>query len=275
MLTLISVIFCFAIGATGFHYFSAANKLKAQLEKQAMMFAAQSKELMHSKTSCLALEQVQLNRRKEQLDATNSLAEAINQASSLQKMLDEKQTYFSKKIGDVEAQRDHILKLFETIDDERSLAVSELLNKNTEHQQTEGATQSLLSNLKNENRNLRNQLNEQELELTHLRARPTIKAYTVESLRRRSTHNETLFHSMRGLREMSDERSQNWEVALKKMATWILTSSPLALPNDPVLSQSIGPVVGEALSRIGSSLVEFSAEDELAAERQALRATEH
>ena len=275
MLTLISAIIFIAMGATGFHYFSVANKLKAELEKHTKMLAAQTKELMHSKTSCLALEQVQLNRRKEQLQATTNLAEAISRTSSLQKTLDDKQTYFNKKIADVEAQRDHILKLFETIEDERSVAVLELSNKNTEHQQTAGESQSLVANLKDENRSLRSQLNEQALELKQLKARPTIKSHTVDGLRRRSTQNETLFHSMRGLRDMSDERSQNWEIALKKMATWILTSSPVAIPNDPILSLSIGPVVGEALARIGSSLVEFTAEDELAAERQALRAAEH
>ena len=93
-------------------------------------------------------------------------------------------------------------------------------------------------------------------------------------MRRRAIHNEQLFHSMKSLRDMSDERNRNWESALQTLATWILSSSPVAKPNDPILSQPVGPLVGEALQRIGGSLLGIDAAEELAAERQAIRSAD-
>ena len=275
MLAIIALIFAISSALVGFYYFIQNNKLNRHIAKSAQNFAAQTKELTQYKTACVALEQVQHNRRHEQQKAITVLAEANHQTSVVENTLLERQTYFNKKIADIEAQRDHILKLFETIEDERSLTVMRLVEQNSLHQQNDDEAKSALANLKTDNQKLLKQLGEQTQELKQLKARPTINLHTVDTLRRRSTHNETLFTSMRGLREMSDERSQNWEIALKKMATWILTSSSVAQPNDPILAQSIGPIVGEALARIGSSLLEFSAEDELAAEKQALRSSEH
>jgi hypothetical protein len=58
---------------------------------------------------------------------------------------------------------------------------------------------------------------------------------------------------------------------LKSLATWILSSSSLSRKNDPVLNQSIGPLVGEALERIGGTLVdELDEGSEVMAEQQAL-----
>ncbi|MBF0443227.1 MAG: hypothetical protein HQK54_15065 [Oligoflexales bacterium] len=58
---------------------------------------------------------------------------------------------------------------------------------------------------------------------------------------------EQLYCSMKGLREMAEERNQNWEVALRKFAEHILEK--------PCPDKSIGPLVGEALEKIGCTLV--------------------
>ena len=275
MLTIIALTIALSTGVIGFYYLIEAKKLKRELTKNAQIFSAQTNELNHYMANCIAHEQVQMHRRQEEQKVARTLAEAKNQTATLQKILDEKQVYFDKKLIDIEAQRDHVLKLFEASEDGRALAVSELQNQNISQLENHAAAQDSITKLKAEIRDLKNQNVAQAHELKQLNARPTIKLGTVDSLRRRSTHNETLFHSMKGLRDMSDERSQNWEVGLKNMATWILTSSHIAIPNDPILSQSIGPLVGEALARIGSSLLECSAEDELTAEKQALRSAEH
>lgn len=58
---------------------------------------------------------------------------------------------------------------------------------------------------------------------------------------------ERLFQSMKGLRELAEERNQNLEVAVRKMAAYI-THKPE--------NTSLGPMVGEALESIGARLVE-------------------
>lgn len=65
--------------------------------------------------------------------------------------------------------------------------------------------------------------------------------------------------SMKGLREMADERNKNWEVALAKLSKWILRNSDSKLAKSD--NTNIGPMVGEALEIIGAKLVhdEFAA----------------
>lgn len=87
----------------------------------------------------------------------------------------------------------------------------------------------------------------------------------VKNLKRRAQHFESLYKSMRGLREMSDERNRNWEVALKRMASWILDQSDIE-HRDKVKNAPLGPLVGEALEVIGERLVkdEFSKQGAMA-----------
>lgn len=61
---------------------------------------------------------------------------------------------------------------------------------------------------------------------------------------------EQLYASMKGLREMADERNENWETALRYFAAHILGRS---FENSQ--AASIGALVGEALEKIGATLV--------------------
>lgn len=70
-------------------------------------------------------------------------------------------------------------------------------------------------------------------------------------LKRKIAQYARLYNSMKGLREMSEERNRNWEVALQRLATWILEEkgfSPLAL--------AVGPLVGQAMQAIGAQLID-------------------
>jgi hypothetical protein len=72
--------------------------------------------------------------------------------------------------------------------------------------------------------------------------------------RRRSTHFETLYKNMRGLKEMAEERNKNWEVAIRKLSGWIITQK-----RGPVAARSIknfGPMLNEALDIVGAQLVD-------------------
>jgi hypothetical protein len=79
---------------------------------------------------------------------------------------------------------------------------------------------------------------------------------------------------MKSLRDMAEERNRNWETALKTLATWILSSSNVARPHDPILLKPIGPLVGEALQRIGGSLLDVDAAEELHSEQQTIAAAD-
>ncbi|MES2745472.1 MAG: hypothetical protein V4655_08590 [Bdellovibrionota bacterium] len=61
---------------------------------------------------------------------------------------------------------------------------------------------------------------------------------------------EQLYASMKGLREMAEERNENWETALRYFAAHVLGRKM-----DALQGASIGALVGEALEKIGATLV--------------------
>ncbi len=74
-----------------------------------------------------------------------------------------------------------------------------------------------------------------------------------EELRRwqlKLARTEQLYASMKGLREMAEERNENWETALRFFAAHILGKDAGKLEG-----ATIGALVGEALEKIGATLV--------------------
>ena len=70
-------------------------------------------------------------------------------------------------------------------------------------------------------------------------------------LRRKVAQYDRLYSSMKGLREMSEERNRNWEVALGRLASWILEEKGVQH-----LPHAIGPLVGQAMQLIGAQLID-------------------
>jgi chromosome segregation ATPase len=163
----------------------------------------------------------------------NMLAESHLKKSLLETEFLTVKNTLERKLVNVELQRDHILAKYETLQ-------HEIMDIKAEAQES-------IEEFK--------------------RSLPKIDPEELETLRRRALKNEQLFHIMRGHREMAEERNRNWESALRKLSTWILTSSSVATRNDPVPSNEIGPLVGEALARIGQSIMEVSPMEEIRAEK--------
>lgn len=92
----------------------------------------------------------------------------------------------------------------------------------------------------------------------------------LKRLKRKLAGYERLYSSMKGLREMTDERNRNWEVALKKLAAYIVGAKHGGKISVP---EAIGPLVGEALELIGAQLldesVDFTAVHDSAAAKKA------
>ena len=83
-------------------------------------------------------------------------------------------------------------------------------------------------------------------------------------IKRRNAHLERLYQSMRSLKIMAEERSTNWEFALKDLSTWTLTqqNSLPATSRQSIKDLPIGELVGGALEAIGKSLIEVEHENE-------------
>jgi predicted nucleic acid-binding Zn-ribbon protein len=77
----------------------------------------------------------------------------------------------------------------------------------------------------------------------------------VTKARRKAAQMERLYQSMRGLKEMSDERNANWESALRKLSVWILEQKNIKPGKNSAI---IGPLVSQALQATGQQLIEDS-----------------
>jgi hypothetical protein len=114
--------------------------------------------------------------------------------------------------------------------------------------------------LKEELRGLRRQLGDKEKELKELAAKAgkleeTMGKYSPEEIRKlkvKAHRMEVLYNSMKGLREMAEERNQNWEVALRELSVHVLNNPGV---RESKSSMPIGELVGAALELAGSSLV--------------------
>jgi chromosome segregation ATPase len=88
----------------------------------------------------------------------------------------------------------------------------------------------------------------------------------VERYKKRLQRSTFFFNTMRGQKEMAEERYKNWEVALDLLSGWVLKQK-----NAAVNSSSLGPKVGEALAQInkeailGELALDNNAEDEFSA----------
>jgi hypothetical protein len=71
-----------------------------------------------------------------------------------------------------------------------------------------------------------------------------------------------LYMSMKGMREMAEDRNRNWELALQKLAGWVVTKTAGQERTQTLAKSGIGPLVGEALEKIGTQIMEHSEADE-------------
>ena len=69
----------------------------------------------------------------------------------------------------------------------------------------------------------------------------------LKKAKQRLSKMEQLYSSMKGLREMAEERNENWEVALRALSLHILQGQ--------AVDMNLGPLVGAALEKAGAVLV--------------------
>lgn len=81
----------------------------------------------------------------------------------------------------------------------------------------------------------------------------------VRRLKRKVAQYDRLYASMKGLREMSDERNRNWEVALRKLAGHVVGqhgASQHGISKADAAEAPLGPLVGKALQIVGAQLID-------------------
>lgn len=257
-----------AIGIS-IHFWRRSENIAAILMDGAKSYEELRQKNMRLESAVLGFEsQVsELKRKDDQNRRTMSQTSATN-IKTEQLHLDTVRD-FERRIHNTEQQRDHMIQVHDALKakyDDVVLKVEELTSAAAawaaERAELKKQLKDLgahnIEKLKAELIQLRNQNQDLDRDLKHFKSKEkeVISPRDFDTLKRRASHYERLYTGMKGLRDMVDERNKNWEDALGKMARWILTSSPVAKPNDPVLAEGIGPIVGEALERVGLSILE-------------------
>jgi chromosome segregation ATPase len=106
-----------------------------------------------------------------------------------------------------------------------------------------------------------NDLQAKTLELQTLSAETEgLSQQEVKRLKKKVLHLQFLYSTMKGLKEMAEERNTNWEVALRSLSLHTLeqklTKAPRGASAKDNGSKTLGVMVAEALEAIGSQLVD-------------------
>ena len=97
------------------------------------------------------------------------------------------------------------------------------------------------------------------LRFEHTKATDRLAKFKPEEMlefRRKAVHYLKLYNAMKGLREIAEDRNKNWEVALRKLAAHVVQNTSKGRKVMNVEGMGIGPLVGEAMERIGAQLID-------------------
>jgi|GEM_PF-1500699 len=180
---------------------------------------------------------------------------ALLQREHLEEQVEVLTTQLSESVKEKKAAHDEILKL-QKDGDEKARQQLETIRLQLRE------TQQQVQQAKRETKQLESQLTRAKEEA------PTVKPEDLQRYKQKVARLEQLYNSMRGLRELAEERNKNWETALRYFAGHLLQK-----PLDAELqNQSIGRLVGEALEKIGATLVIETKAEAAAAEAAAVAA---
>jgi len=204
--------------------------------------------------------------RDSEKQLASSLRDRNERLSDLERQLETKQKEHQHKITSLELQKNHLLKQVDQLTDRLMLAEQTLASEQEQkmirkpaEEQTAKVSEKIMD-LQRRFQESEKILRQKDSAIVRLEEQLKINGpEKMTQVKRRLAHYERLYASMKSLREMADERNENWEGALQKMASWILLKNES--PNsESHLPKSIGPLVGEALEKIGATLVDDSKE---------------
>lgn len=250
---------------------------KALLADTTIRYEAAQQQLQKIDQSSKAQKE-QIEKLRQQAQKAEKAAEDIKNKSSDGKLeIIRLKTEYENQLRKVDSQREHLLEQVGVMTQQLSEVVKEkkLITEelNTLRRESEAKTSQITEALRSQVSDLQNQVQAAKRERNNaLTAMDKFKAESglvkPEELKRwqlKVARLEQLYSSMKGLREMAEERNENWETALRFFAIHILgKKADLAADaggDDPAKKVSIGALVGEALEKIGATLVVDDAQE--------------
>ena len=281
------------VSVTGIYYFRLAMNYRAILREGAMRFNQQSEKMEGFHRDVEHLKKTQNAALEAERSAQKALKLAELRHVQLQQDLENLKATMAHKEKNFELQKNFLEKEIEKERDKTKERKPELLKNNItagvlKDESVRGQTKNramhplAVQQLKDRIELLQRDIYERDLRIREidLRAKATqAEAQTklaelnpdkIASVKRRAAHYERLYVSMKSYREMSEERLQNWEGALRKLSLWVLEKNPQSPATvrsedsalEEILNQQtnpqgpLGPIVGLALEKIGTGFLD-------------------
>jgi|GEM_PF-4396556 len=263
LLPFLSFLFALiGLGAAGYFWRRASSLYALLVEGASRYEALRAHAVKMEKEHQIATERLTQN-RDAIVRMEKSIDESRARVASIAKQLEAKEQEQIHVTEKLELQKNHLIKQFDAVNARLELTISskneaeQRLNDLT--QKTEGRFQSQINELRSTNKDLRQRLEQTEsaLKKSEELAAKSANPDEVRLLKRKLAQFERLYAGMKGMRELADERNQNLETAVRKLATYTLKSRQAA-SNDAqsAIPTTLGPLVGGALEVIGAVLID-------------------
>ncbi len=243
---------------------------KALLADTTIRYEAAQQQFQKNEQSSKAQKDQMDKLRQQTLKAEKAMEDNKNKSGDGKLEIIRLQTEYETKLKKSESQREHLLEQVSVMTQQLSEVVREkkqlLEELNVLRREADDKIRELTEPMRTQISDLQNQVQAAKRERNNaLTAMDKFKADSglvkPEELKRwqlKVARLEQLYSSMKGLREMAEERNENWETALRFFAAHILGQSSEAAADGKA---SIGALVGGALEKIGATLVDDDAQE--------------
>ena len=250
-----------------FYYWQQARSLTSVLKEGARRFndlAQQRKQLKSEADSA----------RKETQSITKQLTQAEKQLSIARKKIAEQDSQIDKsklirseEIASYVNQNDHLKIQVETLTEQIKELEQKIFVKSAPKVQG-----PVVSQLEEKYRKTTDDYKSALQKLNNFEKQ--YKGITPEdyyNFKKRCSQFNRMYHGMRSLKEMAEQKTENFEIALLHLSKWVLGQTK----GDPLKSDAaFGEVVGEALERTGGSFVDHTTKEAFAVSEGAHSAPE-
>jgi chromosome segregation ATPase len=254
--------YALAVGAFAFAMMTRRQLTHSQLilTEAANRFEAAKKKLSELESSSQKNEDSIIKLRESLRESERSMESARNRHAQRAHEIEELKEKQKEEILKEGLRSSHIKEqvvvlteqLAENVREKKELSVE----LHTMKADTAKITQSKLSDLKTEitelqtaNRKLSSELKSKLAEVKKIRTiLHKVKPADLKKYKQKATSLDQLYHSMKGLRDMADARSKNWQTALSALSAHITGKKADTY-------ESFGELVGEALEKVGAVLV--------------------
>ena len=256
---LIALIALIIAAGTAIYFWKKSTSLYSLLVEGANRFE-ELRNQSQSQSEILAKARAELaSKDQDYRDSELQVASMSQNQTNWQQQLEAKENELNYIRRKLELQRDHVEKEWRQAEADRDAAREDLL---TIKQRASKASKDLLNRETGARKKAEKatvQSHHELIKVTKERdeLRRKFGKLTVQDivrLRRKATQYEKLYNSMRGLRELAEERATNWETGARKLAIYTLAQQQKL---SPALEQGpVGPLVTTALSLIGVQLID-------------------